>query len=89
MGALDPILRESLVVAAVLCFPVLGVATLCGIVVAVAQAATQIQEQTLTLLPKMIAVAITLALFGSFAMHLCAALLNDAVIAIPTIVVGS
>jgi flagellar biosynthesis protein FliQ len=58
-------------------------------VVAVAQAATQIQEQTLTLLPKMIAVALTLALFGSFAMHLCAALLNDAVIAIPSIVVGS
>jgi flagellar biosynthetic protein FliQ len=89
MDALDPILRESLMVAAVLCFPVLAITTLCGVVVAVAQAATQIQEQTLTLLPKMIAVAVTFALLGSFAMHLCAALLNDAVIAIPSIVVGS
>ncbi|HTV74589.1 MAG TPA: flagellar biosynthetic protein FliQ [Candidatus Acidoferrales bacterium] len=89
MEALDPILRESLIVAAVLCFPVLAVATICGVVVAVAQAATQIQEQTLTLLPKMIAVAVTLALFGSFAMHLCAALFNDAVSAIPSIVIGS
>ncbi len=50
MEALAGVMRETLIVAAVLCFPVLVVATAVGTLVAVLQAATQIQEQTLTLL---------------------------------------
>jgi len=88
VDALSGIIRESLIVTAILCFPVLAVATLVGTAVAVLQAATQIQEQTLALLPKMLAVAATIALFGSFALELCAALFVRSVAALPAIVGG-
>jgi flagellar biosynthetic protein FliQ len=86
MDALDPIVRESLVVAAVLCFPVLATATAVGTLVAVVQAATQVQEQTLTLLPKIVAVGLMIALYGGAAMHLLAELFDRALTAIPALV---
>jgi flagellar biosynthetic protein FliQ len=88
---MDPfagIVREALIVAAVLCFPILIVATIVGAIVAVVQAATQVQEQTLTLLPKMIAVVVTIAMFGGFGMGLCASLFREAVNLAPRIVRG-
>jgi flagellar biosynthetic protein FliQ len=85
MAAFDGLLRESLVVAAMLCLPILGVATLVGTCVAIFQAATQVQEQTLSLLPKLIAVGVAVALFGGFAMHLCAGLFNDVLAQFPTL----
>jgi flagellar biosynthetic protein FliQ len=88
MDALSAVIRESLIVTAILCFPVLVVATLVGTAVAVVQAATQVQEQTLTLLPKMIAVVVTLAMFGGFGMGLCASLFREAVSIAPRIVRG-
>ena len=47
-----------------LALPVLVVATAVGASVAIVQAATQVQEQTLTLLPKALAVGVMVALFG-------------------------
>ncbi len=78
-----------MIVAATLCIPVLSVAAVVGTAIAIAQAATQIQEQTLTLLPKVIAVGAIVALFGNFGMHLCARLFHDAVTAIPALVRGT
>jgi flagellar biosynthesis protein FliQ len=89
MDALAGTIREALIVAAVLCFPVLVVATAVGTAVAVLQAATQIQEQTLTLLPKMLAVAAMVALFGAFAIGLCASLFRHSVTNLPRIVRGA
>jgi len=86
MGAFDGLLREALLVAAILCLPVLCVATLVGTIVAVLQAATQVQEQTVALLPKLIAVGIAVAIFGAFGMRLCAALFIDALRQIPLLV---
>jgi flagellar biosynthetic protein FliQ len=86
MDSLASIIREALIVAAVLCFPVLLVATLVGTAVAVVQAATQVQEQTLTLLPKMLAVGAMVAAFGSFGLGLCDRLFTDAVVSLPRIV---
>jgi flagellar biosynthesis protein FliQ len=82
------LLREAMVLAAVLCIPVLGVAALVGTAIAVVQAATQIQEQTLTLLPKMLAVGFTIALFGGFGLHACAELFHHALASIPSLVYG-
>ncbi len=86
MIAFDGLLRETLTIAAVLCLPVLAAATLTGTLIAVLQAATQIQEQTLTLLPKMIVVGLALAAFGSFGMHLCANLFGDVIAHIPELI---
>ncbi len=88
MAEFEGLLRDALVVTALLTIPILAVATLVGALVAILQAATQIQEQTLTLLPKVLAVGIAVALFGRFGMGLCAQLLLDAVAAIPGLVRG-
>ncbi len=88
MGGFESLLREALLVTAILTLPVLVLATLVGAIVAVLQAATQVQEQTLTLLPKIIVVGLAVALFGRYGLTLCAQLLVDAVAQIPAIVRG-
>ena len=85
MDALDGLLREALVTIAIVTLPLLAVAALVGTAVAVVQAATQVQEQTLTLLPKTLAVGLLIAAFGSAAMHAVAALFERALAAIPSL----
>lgn len=77
-----------MILTAMLCMPVLGIAALVGTAVAVLQASTQIQEQTLTLLPKAIAVGATITIFGIFGMQGCKALFHHAIDAIPQLVSG-
>jgi len=86
--AFDGLLRDALVTTATLALPVLAVAALVGTAIAVVQAATQVQEQTLTLLPKIVAVGAMVAAFGAFAMHLLAELFSRALSAIPAILGG-
>ena len=86
MDGFEGLLRETMVLCAVLCLPVLGIAALVGTAIAIVQAATQIQEQTLTLLPKVIAVGLTIALFGGFGMRACAGLFHRAIESIPALV---
>ena len=86
MEPFDALLREALVVCAVICLPVLGAAALVGTVVAVIQAATQVQEQTLTLLPKLVVVVLIVGLFGRFGLGLCASLFTHALDDIPAII---
>ena len=83
MDALDGLLRDALMTTATIALPMLGAAALVGTAVAVLQAATQVQEQTLTLLPKIVAVGLTIALFGEPAMHLLQRLFESATSAIP------
>jgi flagellar biosynthesis protein FliQ len=86
MGGFDALLRETMLTAALLCIPVLVIAAAIGTAVAIVQAATQVQEQTLTLLPKVLAVGMLVALFGRFGMDACAQLFHDALAAIPALV---
>lgn len=46
--------------------PMLIVALVVGLIVSIFQAATQINEQTLTFVPKIVAVFLTLLVFGSW-----------------------
>lgn len=89
MDAFQSLLRETMVLCGILALPVLIVAALVGAVVAIVQAATQVQEQTMTLLPKVVAVGLLVALFGTFGMSACARLFHDAIAAIPALVYGS
>ena len=89
MDAFAALLRETMVLCAVLSLPVLVIAALVGTAIAIVQAATQVQEQTLTLLPKVAAVGLLVAIFGAFGMHACAQLFHDAIVAIPALVYGS
>lgn len=89
MGEFQILLRDALIVTALLTLPVLVVATLVGAAVAIVQAATQVQEQTLSLLPKVVAVGSVIALGGAYGMRLCANLLLEAIARIPALVHGA
>ncbi len=56
--------REALVLVLLLGAPAIGAALVVGFVVAVLQAATQVQEQTVAAVPRMIAVYAALLLSG-------------------------
>lgn len=49
--------------------PMLIVALLVGLIISIFQAATQINEQTMTFVPKIVAVFITLLIFGSWVIN--------------------
>ncbi|MBN8890822.1 MAG: flagellar biosynthetic protein FliQ [Acetobacteraceae bacterium SCN 69-10] len=61
-------LRDSMMVVLKLGGPVLMVALATGLVMSLLQAATQINEQTLAFVPKVLAIGATLALSGAFMM---------------------
>jgi flagellar biosynthesis protein FliQ len=50
--------------------PVLAVSLGVGLLISIFQATTQIQEQTLTFVPKIIAVFVSLIVFGTWMLHL-------------------
>jgi flagellar biosynthetic protein FliQ len=56
--------RETLWVALAVAGPLLGAGLLAGLLVSLVQAVTQIQESTLSFLPKALAVGLVLALLG-------------------------
>lgn len=48
--------------------PILGIGLLVGLAISVFQAVTQIQEQTLVFIPKIVAIVVVLAVFGPWMM---------------------
>ncbi|MCL6447151.1 MAG: flagellar biosynthesis protein FliQ [Armatimonadetes bacterium] len=58
------IARDAIWHVLILSLPVLGVSLLVGLVISVLQATTQVQEQSLTFVPKIIAVFVTLAVLA-------------------------
>lgn len=52
--------REALMIAVKISAPILLIGLVVGVIVSVLQAATQVQEQTVALIPKMFAVVATL-----------------------------
>ena len=54
--------RQSIELALMIAMPMLGIGLLVGILVSVIQAATQIQEMTLTFIPKVVSIFIALLL---------------------------
>lgn len=60
---------ESLFVTAKIAAPVLAAALGTGLLVGVIQAATSIQEMTLSFIPKLAVMALTLAIFGEWQLN--------------------
>ena len=56
--------QEALKTTAMLCAPMLGAALIVGLIVSIFQAITQINEQTLTFIPKMVIVGVVIVLAG-------------------------
>lgn len=66
IGAIVTLLREGIFAVLVLSAPILFATLLVGLVVAIFQATTSIQEQTLTFVPKIITILVMLALLGGW-----------------------
>lgn len=62
--------REAIWVLALASAPILIPALLSGLILGMVQAATSIQEQTLTFVPKLIVVAISMVIFGGMILGL-------------------
>jgi flagellar biosynthesis protein FliQ len=61
--------KEALGTALMVGGPVLGVSLLVGLLVSIFQAMTQIQEQTLSFIPKIIAIALVMVLLGPWMLN--------------------
>ena len=66
LGAIVTLLRDGVFQILLMAAPVLGSALIVGLIVAVFQATTSIQEQTLTFVPKLVTILIVLALLGGW-----------------------
>ena len=69
-GQVMALFQSALLVALKLTAPLLLVSIAIGLVVAIFQAATQIHEQTLTFVPKVLVIALLLIVMGSWMMTL-------------------
>lgn len=66
LGMVVSLMRGGILEILILSAPVLLAALVVGLVVAIFQAATSIQEQTLTFVPKILAIFAVLALLGGW-----------------------
>lgn len=65
-GTVIDLAQEALKVILYVSAPSLGLSLIVGLAVSIFQATTQIQEQTLTFVPKILAVVVAIMLFGSW-----------------------
>ena len=61
--------RRSMMVALQLSLPILVLSLVVGVIVSLFQAVTQIQEQTLTFVPKIIVLVLALTVLGPWMLH--------------------
>ncbi len=61
---------EAIRVVLMISAPILLLGLLVGLIVSIIQATTQIQEQTLTFIPKLVAIALALLIFGPWMMSM-------------------
>jgi len=62
--------REALLVTLLVAAPLLGLALLVGVIISIFQAVTQIQEMTLTFVPKIIVVMLAVIVFGPWMLRI-------------------
>lgn len=62
--------REALITVLLIASPLLGIALLTGVIISIFQAVTQIQEMTLTFVPKIIVVILALVIFGPWILRI-------------------
>jgi flagellar biosynthetic protein FliQ len=78
--------HQAMYVGLVLAAPLLLVALVVGLVVSLFQAATQINESTLSFIPKLLAIAVTMVLIGPWMLTTMLDYLRHTLTSIPTLV---
>ena len=82
-GIVIDISRKTLFTVLKVIAPVLGLGLLTGLAVAVLQATTQIQEQTLAFIPKIVAVLVAIGIFGPWMLSTMLEFVNNLFMGIP------
>ncbi len=72
LGDVVSLMREGIIELLIIVTPVLAAAVVVGLIVSILQAATSIQEQTLTFVPKLITILAVLAILGGWMFSRCA-----------------
>lgn len=78
--------REAVYTILLLAGPLLGASLIVGLLISIFQATTQIQEQSLTFVPKIVMVLITLVIFGPWMLNLLIAFTSNLILSIPNLV---
>lgn len=78
--------RQMILTAALIAAPMLVVALVIGLVISLIQAVTQIQEQTLSFVPKLLAVAVTFIVALPWIMQIMVKYTRELFLAIPSFV---
>lgn len=76
-GAVLDIAREAIYTIIITAAPLLLVSLIVGLIVSIFQTVTSIQEQTLTFVPKILAVFITLMICGSWMLNNMSGLMTE------------
>ena len=78
--------HSTLLVTAMIAAPLLLVALVTGLVIGMLQAATQINEQTLSFIPKLMVIALTLFAAGPWMLRVLIDFTHDLYASIPSVV---
>jgi flagellar biosynthetic protein FliQ len=78
--------RDALTMVMLVSAPMLGLGLLVGIIVSIFQATTQIQEQTLAFVPKIIAVFVAVLIFGPWMLNLMVDYTREIFISLPQLI---
>lgn len=78
--------RDALTMVMLVSAPMLGLGLLVGIIVSIFQATTQIQEQTLAFIPKIIAVFVAVLIFGPWMLNLMVDYTREIFISLPQLI---
>ena len=78
--------REALFMVMLISAPMLGLGMLVGILVSVFQATTEIQEQTLAFIPKIVAVFVAILIFGPWMLRLLTDYVRELFVNLPSLI---
>ena len=85
-GAFLDVMRHAISLTLLLSAPVLGFGLAVGLAISIFQAVTQINEMTLTYIPKILAVFLALAIFGPWMLQMMLSFSSNIFIELPSLV---
>ncbi len=77
--------RQALETMLLVSLPILGISMVVGLIISVFQSVTQIQEMTITFVPKVVVTIVALMLFGPWMLSKMADFLREVILSFPQI----
>ncbi len=82
------LMRRGMILAAETAAPMLGIGMVVGLLIAIFQAATQLQESSLNFVPKLVAIGLATTLLGPWMLDNLVQFSRDMVLTMPTLAPG-